>query len=205
MRRRKRPQRFEEGSEGYQYSPAELFRVQYYEILDHIIAGIKERFDSPGYQTFLQLETVLLSAANGQAYSLDQLSNYSDDMDFYLLQTQLQMLPSLFKGQAQSVTLVDVFRVFQSSSVAKQQLFSEVKKLVTLLLLLPATNAGSERAFSTLRRVKSYTRSTMLQSRLNHVMLAVTHRSLITDQLVQTVMKQFIQKTQQRMNLFSSP
>ena len=42
----------------------------------------------------------------------------------------------------------------------------EALKLVKILLIIPATNATSERSFSTLRRVKSYLRSNMKQSHL---------------------------------------
>jgi hypothetical protein len=36
--------------------------------------------------------------------------------------------------------------------------------------VLPATNAASERSFSSMKRIKSYLRSTMGQSRLNYLM-----------------------------------
>jgi len=48
--------------------------------------------------------------------------------------------------------------------------FSEVVKVVQLILVMPATNAVTERSFSTMRRIKSYLRSTMRQDRLNHLM-----------------------------------
>ena len=44
-------------------------------------------------------------------------------------------------------------------------------KLARLILVMPATNAVNERSFSTMRRLKTYLRSTMAQSRLNHIML----------------------------------
>ena len=51
---------------------------------------------------------------------------------------------------------------------------SETIKLVKLILVLPAKNATSEQAFSMMRFVKSYLRSTTGQSRLNHLMLLST-------------------------------
>ena len=56
---------------------------------------------------------------------------------------------------------------------------SEVCKLVSVM---PATNATSERSFSCLRRVKSYLRSTMTQTRLNNVMVLHVYKDL-TDEL----------------------
>ena len=46
-----------------------------------------------------------------------------------------------------------------------------VVRLFQLLVILPATNATSERSFSALRRIKSYLRCTMSQARLNHLMI----------------------------------
>ena len=43
---------------------------------------------------------------------------------------------------------------------------------------MPATNAVSERSFSCLRRLKSYLRATMSQSRLNNVMVLHVHKNL---------------------------
>ena len=58
----------------------------------------------------------------------------------------------------------------------------EVSKLLRLLLVMPATNATSERSFSALRRIKSYLRSTMTQQRMNHLMVLHIHKEL-TDKL----------------------
>jgi len=46
-------------------------------------------------------------------------------------------------------------------------LFPQIHILLQLFLTLPLTSATAERSFSTLRRLKSYLRSTMGQSRLN--------------------------------------
>ena len=48
--------------------------------------------------------------------------------------------------------------------------YSEVVKVVNLILVMPATIAVSERSFSALRRLKTWLRTTMLQARLNWCM-----------------------------------
>ena len=47
-----------------------------------------------------------------------------------------------------------------------------------LLLVVPATNATSERSFSALRRVKTYLRTSMNQMRLNNLMVIHVHKDL---------------------------
>ena len=43
------------------------------------------------------------------------------------------------------------------------------------MLVMPATNAVSERSFSALKRVKAYQRSITGEGRLNHLMLLHVH------------------------------
>ena len=54
-------------------------------------------------------------------------------------------------------------RVQQERQNGKKKLFSEIIVLVKLLLLAPATNGIIECSCSTLRRIKTYLRSTMTQ------------------------------------------
>ena len=55
-------------------------------------------------------------------------------------------------------------------------IYSEVVTLVRIFLVIPATNATSERTFSALRKIKTYLRSTMAQARHNHLMTLQVHK-----------------------------
>ena len=46
--------------------------------------------------------------------------------------------------------------LFQKLDTIKRMLVAEVIKLVKLILVMPATNAVSERSFSSLKRIKTY-------------------------------------------------
>ena len=77
-----------------------------------------------------------------------------------------------------------------------------VGKLVKLLLVMPATNAESERSFSAVRRIKTYLRSTMSQQRLNHLMLLHVHKSY-TDKLnLVDIANDFIADNEHRKRMF---
>lgn len=54
--------------------------------------------------------------------------------------------------------------------------------LLKLILVNPATNAISEHSFSSMRRLKTYLRSTMAQKRLNAIILLHVHKET-TDKL----------------------
>ena len=78
------------------------------------------------------------------------------------LPTQLEVFSHNFKCEGE-VVLSDVLKFFRNCIPGQLELMSEVCKLVKLLLVMPATNAESERSFSAIRRIKTYLRSTMSQ------------------------------------------
>ena len=59
---------------------------------------------------------------------------------------------------------------------AQRDLLYQACRVLQLVLVMPATNATSERSFSALRRVKGYLRSTMSQQRLNNLMVLHVHK-----------------------------
>ena len=83
---------------------------------------------------------------------------YKDDVDLIKLETQLQILPSIFN---KSDTIHGIICKVREISAAKKQLISEVVTLLKLIIVAPATNAESERMFSSMKRIKTYLRSTV--------------------------------------------
>jgi hypothetical protein len=57
-----------------------------------------------------------------------------------------------------------------------------IKKLLQIMATLPVTSCSSERSFSTLRRLKTYLRSTMGSDRLNGLALLNIHRDIMVTQ-----------------------
>ena len=69
-----------------------------------------------------------------------------------------------------------------SLSTAQKEFYSEVIKVLKLILVMPATNVISERSFGALRRLKTWLRTKSSQSRLNWCMILHIHKEL-TDEL----------------------
>ena len=72
----------------------------------------------------------------------------------------------------------DIHRHLKLLSSSQLGLISQVAKLAKLVLLMPATNAVSEQRASVMRRIKTYLRSSMTQTRLNNVMVVHVHNHL---------------------------
>ena len=92
----------------------------------------------------------------------------------------------------QAITFRDIHKHFQSLPQSQVSLVSQVSRVVQFVLLMPATNAVSERSASAMRRIKTYLRTTTTQSRLNNIMVLHIHRDL-TDKVDHTaVLKVFV-------------
>ena len=76
---------------------------------------------------------------------------YTEDFDPAKLKLHLDVLSSNFPADSRnSVTVIVVREYILTLSVEERQLISEVVTLLQLILVMPATNASSERSFSAL-------------------------------------------------------
>ena len=100
------------------------------------------RFDQPGFQTYKKLENVLLKAANKESYDDDiefitQL--YGSDLNLQQLKLHLNIL---FSNLPQSSIAYDLIVEFiKKLSPIQKALIPQVHCLVSLILVMPATNA----------------------------------------------------------------
>ena len=82
------------------------------------------------------------------------------------------------------------------------ELLDMVMKLTKIILTMPATNAISERSFSALRRMKTWLRSTMNQTRLNWCMVLHIHND-DTDKLnIVDVVNEFVSRNSTGSHIF---
>ena len=86
-------------------------------------------------------------------------------------------------------------------STEKRYLFSEVIKLIKIILIVTATNAISERIFSTLKRVKTSIRSIMTDSRLKHLHLIHIYKEELDEIHIKLITDEFIKIKESRLLL----
>ena len=152
----------------------------YYEALDLATTSITERLDQPDYKVYQSLEVMVLKVCRGEKYDecLDFVCEfYGEDFDKNLLKIQLPLLHALVAEGDQckdsDLTIHHIVKVLANISIRQQVALSQIFILMKLLLVMPATNATSERSFSALQRIKSYLRGTVLQERLNNFYVCV--------------------------------
>ena len=206
-RRRKAPRRYEIGeSEGDFIGDVKIhYRVIYYGALDSVVSSIKDRFQQPGYQMYCRLESLLLKAANKEEYEDDLefvCHFYGNDLDQALLDSQLGIMTTSLPAVKSKYDLFDLLEYLRGLSDGQKELLSQVCKLASLILVMPATNSVSERSFSTLRFVKNYLRSTMKQSRLNNIMILKVHSDRTDTLNLIEIGNEFVENSEHRVNLF---
>ena len=121
---------------------------------------ITDRFDQRGYAVFRNLEDLVLKTCKGELAEEELKSVcgfYGADIDKGQLQCQIPLLkeltrPSIEDG-SEELSISYVAQILRG--LAQRVAFSQVFVVMNLLLVLPATNATSERSFSALRRVKN--------------------------------------------------
>ena len=84
----------------------------------------------------------------------------------------------------------------------EKEYYSEVIKVAKLILVMPATNALSERSFSALRRLKTLLRTTTDQVRLNNCMTLHVHKNRTDSILLLRIGNEFIQRNSSRVHIF---
>lgn len=206
-RNRKAPRRFDAGSEAHQWTnPKDYFRKQYYEVIDLMQNEIKRRFDKNSFQKLILVEKIILTAANGNVgdeIDEDLMSElcktYDQDISEVSLTSELKLLPAArdtyqksskqqFKCISNLTTVCDILMDLGNGA----EMFSKITKLLVIYFTAPVTTCTAERSFSMLRRTKSYTRSTMTEKRLNHLMLLEFYSNLTDSINVENLAKMFI-------------
>ena len=125
---------------------------------------------------------------------------YEHDLHIEDLKVQLTTLPVQLSNSHPS--LYDILKYIQTLDKPARKIYSEIITLIKLLLIVPASNATSERSFSALRMVKTYLRTTMTQERLNNLMLLHVHQERLDKLDLLNIAERFVRGSKHRLSLF---
>ena len=207
-RKRKTPARYQVGI-GDTYFPISVkdeYRRQYFEAIDLAVSCIEDRFNQEGFKMLCNVEQLILKACAGD--DITQLAcivcTFFKDFNKNDLLVQLSMCHQLYKSYTTDPPSIETIKAsLLSLSESQRSLIDEVCKLLQLLIVMPATNASSERSFSALRRVKSYLRSTMGQARLNHLMVLHYHSDRTDNLDLKGILNEYVDKNDRRRSTFA--
>ena len=153
------------------------------------MSSIEGRFNSTTWSFLSQVESALITNPVNTAIISDF---YTTDIDAKRLTLHVSMFHDLFKQQGRHVSNVgDIVDILKEDASLKQ-LLPELTKAVRLILTVPVTTCTAERSFSALRRLKTYLRSTMTQTRLNSIAVLSCHQDYVGRIDVEAVMNEFM-------------
>nr|XP_004209215.1 zinc finger MYM-type protein 1-like [Hydra vulgaris] len=213
-RTRKQPRWLNSGSGPHIFTNvSDYFRQKFY-VVDLLIGELDLRFQQPSVKNAINMETLLLNSANLESETIEidpSLSKMYRDIDWTRLTWQLHMLPELIKQSKSNkvkpitkiTTISTLVEIFAENDASK--MFDEVSKVLRVFFTIPVSTATAERSFSSLRRLKTYLRSTMNQKRLNSTILSHIHKDILEEVGINTVYKEFVQANDERQRYFGKP
>ena len=183
------------------HGPLQEARRDVLEALDVMMSQLDSRFDNEGLYLAARREEGLLETldpSNPEA-SFDDL-RIPPSIDVKKLSQELSVLSASFSQKP--TWTAEVLRKLTDMPPGTRVMFGEVVSMLSLICTVPSTAASSERTFSMLRRLKTYTRNRCSQSRLNHLALADMHKSVLTRDAVKKMEVRFASKTSERKKVF---
>jgi len=151
------------------------------EVCDSILLQCQERFKFTGHleaSRLLECSNFNLFTKQFPLAVLNNVTSLYPCLDKLKLKSELEVLyirPDLgsFKG------LIGLLQSFETLNLSAT--FCELTKLLKILITTPMTTAESERNFSTLKRIKTFLRNTMLNERLNALAMLSIEKRMITE------------------------
>jgi len=136
-------------------------KIQYFEIIDNILMEMNRRFKqtdlieaveacNPSSKMFLDFNTFL---------KLPGIS--TDDHFLEKLKAQCDLGKKMFTTESNSMEIYIIIKDMGAS-------FLEMEEVYRRILVIPVSSATPERSFSTMRRIKTFNRSTMTGERLHN-------------------------------------
>ena len=162
----------------------EHYSELYYDAIDNIKEAIMTRFNQPSFKMFSTMKQLLLKGIEEDDISVEIAESqkiYVEDVNFGSLSSELQSLKTILNGDKPS-HIHDIVKTLKSRDRTTWLLIPSVIKVIKLLLVMAATSTTAERSFSSMRRLKTWIRSTMKQKRFSSLAILSTHKDL-TDEI----------------------
>ncbi|KAL4153204.1 hypothetical protein QTP88_001037 [Uroleucon formosanum] len=173
------------------------------EVCDTIIVSVNELYKYKGH----------LIAAN--LFLLNNFENYEKNFPQLYLEQTVEAYPFIdkleLKTELQVIYKRNDFKKISTAVhllkfIIENQLldtFSETSKLLKIVITIPMTSAEAERSFSTLKRIKTFLRSTMSEDRLSALSMLSIEKLMIKNipDFNENVIDMFAKKKERRIKL----
>lgn len=151
----------------------------YINYLDSLILSLTSRFSEKNTSAFLiyKLHPAYMMKLNKSDFE----NAINKIKDFYSIDNFYEEALCWYSNWAneRNTTITEETPIIEL--LPQCQFYPAIEKVLEILLCLPPTTCTIERSFSTLRRVKTWLRSTMTENRLDGLCMMSIHRSIISN------------------------
>ena len=156
--------------------------------MDKILVELRARFNGKGHEVLSNLaEVIFENEVNDDVF--EKVSEFYD-LDLDILKADHKLVQHFKeKTKAFNLTAVEMFQQLTDQNLI--QLLPVFSKALKIFAILPVSSCEAERSFSSLRRLKTYLRSTMNQDRLSHLTLLHIERATV-NKVLKEDMKEMI-------------
>ncbi|XP_050296345.1 uncharacterized protein LOC126736159 [Anthonomus grandis grandis] len=170
------------------------------EVCDTVVTQAKDRFSYRGHLQAANLFDKEAYPKYNKTFPVDILDNV---VTFYpmLCKIRLRTEPEVIYSRpdfSQNIGAMNLLSFILENNLGET--FAETIKLLNIIVTTPMTTAEADRNFSTLKRIKSFLRSTMLNERLNALAMMSINRNLVMEinNFDEKVMERFINMKDRR-------
>lgn len=178
------------------------YRAIYFEILDNVLAQMEVRFKDTEQLEFMKLIDKSKFEQYKKSFPEALFSNFSKTydniFDFQRLKSELKVFYDENDLTEELNSVNDFAKSFCTTGL--KETLHELYKLFLLIITIPVTSSSTERSFSCLKRIKTYSRSTCGQNRLSHLALISIEKELVKSiknthpKFYDTVIEKFAEK-----------
>ena len=162
-------------------------------LVDHINSALQHRFDTESVNVYKGLSVVPTKMMSLKEKGQDWRDDFKVVTNFYV--DDLPYPLALDAELSLWTTYWETYRGLLPDNIATTLKainfdgFENIKVILCILATLPITSCECERTISALRTLKNYQRSTMVEERLNGLVLMQIHQEIIPD--IEKVIEKF--------------
>lgn len=164
-------------------------RNVYYPFIDHCIKEFSERFPESSLSRFYGYNLHPGKVSQITSTEVTEIANFHGN-DLPCIETfEAEVTMWKEKFIADDISLLEKMKLIDVLPLADKDFFPNIHEVLKQILTVPVGSVPCERSFSSMRRLKDWSRSTMTEERLNGLALMYIHQDKSIDK--DSVLKRF--------------
>jgi zinc finger MYM-type protein 1 len=184
----------------------EKYKDLYFKIIVTVIKEINERFDDKTLDQILKLARMLKGSCSiAEVEQVENLNYYNDILNFNDLKKEMYSWKSCLSSFKDNKdydinSILSIAKLIVEKNLKKD--YPQIEKLMRIYLAIPATSVAAERAFSVLKRIKTWLRNSMEQDRLSSLSIINIEKDFSKEVDIENIIDQFASLKDRRLQFF---